>query len=152
MCVYNIEITLSLLSHLRYNITSSYPLGAQLEVPSGGQGGCYSLKPRLTISLPNQLIYSPSSSTLQRLNLQQTNPPNYHRHSSLCPLSIYLHLPPSLWLGVKTPAARSSGDKSDLPSRVTVKHPPGRLRPPHPFNSSTGMASQGKRRVLHAAA
>lgn len=71
---------------------------------------------------------------------------------SLGPLSIYLCLSLSLWLGVKMPAARSSGDKSDLPSHVIVKHPPGRLRPPHPFNSSTGIASEERRKVLHAAA
>ncbi|KAJ4935634.1 hypothetical protein JOQ06_017165, partial [Pogonophryne albipinna] len=41
------------------------------------------------------------------------------------------------------PAARSSGDKSDLPGRVVVKHPPGRLRPPHPFNSSAGVVKRG---------
>lgn len=113
------------------------------------------------ISLPSQLIYSPPSST--RPNLQQTTPPLQNHHQplflcahtlslSLCPLYLSPPLPLSLWLRVKTPAARSSGDKSDHPGRVIVKHPPGRLRPPHPFNSSAGIASQKRRRALHAAA
>ena len=71
--------------------------------------------------------------------------------------SLFISSSPSLSLslpgpGERTPAARSSGDKSDLPGRVVVKHPPGRLRPPHPFNSSAGTASREGARPLHAAA
>lgn len=144
------------------SVSSSSSLGAKLDVLSGGQGGCCCLKSVLAISLPNWLIYRPPSSTLRRptSNKHTTPTPSYHDtfssvHTlslSLCPLFIYLYLSLSLWLGVKMPAARSTGDKSDLPGRVIVKHPPGRLRPPHPFNSSAGIASQERRRVLHAAA
>lgn len=71
---------------------------------------------------------------------------------SPCLLCIHLYLSFFPWLGVKAPAARSSGDKSDLPNCVIIKHPLGRLRPPHPFNSSVDTVSQERRSAFHAAA
>lgn len=117
-------------------------LGAQLDVLNRGQGGSCSLEPLLTISLSSQLIYGPPSSARQR------HPPPSKAFTTLPLCTLSLSLPLSLSLlsfhrrGVRMPAARSSGDKSDLPGRVIVKHPPGRLRPPHPFNSSAGTASR----------
>lgn len=144
LCVYYIR---DKSEHSRSRGHLLLPLGAQLDVLSGGQGGFCSLKLLLTVSLPSQLIYGP--------NLRQTAPPHHLQHSSsvhTLSRSLYLSLsrPLSPRPGVKTPAARSSGDKSDLPGRVIVKHPPGRLRPPHPFNSSAGTASRERRRALRA--
>lgn len=141
------------------------PLRAQLDVPSGGQGGSRSLKLLLTISLPSQLIYSsPSPTPLYLPSPSHTPPPPHaptnshpsppsqhpllhppaHTHSLVLSVpSLFISIP--LTFGVKTLAARSAGDKSDPPGRVIVKHPTGRLRPPHPFNSSAGMAAERSR-------
>lgn len=115
---------------MRGGVLFSLPQGSAGR-PERGQGGCCPLKPPPTISLPSRLIYSPPP-----LHPSETLPLCTH---SLPLAGLALALRP----GVKTPAARSTGDKSDLPGRVIVKHPPGRLRPPHPFNSSAGVAGEG---------
>lgn len=60
-------------------------------------------------------------------------------------------LSPPPWLGVKLPAACSSGAQLDLPGHVIVKHSPLRLWPFSLFNLS-GVQSQEWRSVFHAVA
>lgn len=91
------------LSHLRSNSlqssSSSTSPGAQLDVLSGGQGGCCSLKLLRAISLPSWLIYSPPSSTLRRPTSNKHPPSNRHRHFFLCAQTRSFSLP-SLYLSL----------------------------------------------------